>query len=472
MVKLRFRPRRPKTGAVAILVEPGAIPKKFRAAAQAAGFTGDEGETVEVLGRRHPIIVAGLGASPGRLAYEAAGAAATAASLRHARLSIQLEGVPRKRASACLTGALLRAWRYDKLRTVPDEDAPKLQRIDAITDDPRLPEIFARWRAAIDGTIFARDLVTEPPNTLTPASFIEKLVPLRDAGVTVEVLSGPLLRAGGFGGLLAVGGGSANKPALVILRWEGSIKAPPVAFVGKGITFDTGGICVKPADKMWEMKADMAGAAACAGAMLALAKRKSPAPAIAVLALAENALSYMAYRPGDVIKSFSGRCIEVVDTDAEGRLVLMDALAWAAAQKPAAIIDFATLTGSIVVALGHHQAGMFTNNPSLASSVAASGARAGEPAWHMPIDDSHRRELDSEIADLRHCSPERMQPDACQAAAFLREFAGDTPWVHLDIAGVENREEADARHPAGATGFGVRLLDRLMRDRFEGAEAR
>jgi leucyl aminopeptidase len=219
---------------------------------------------------------------------------------------------------------------------------------------------------------------------------------------------------------------------------------------------------------MWEMRADMAGAAACAGAMLALALRNSPAPAVAILALAENAIGADAYRPSDVLRSFSGRTVEIVDTDAEGRLVLADALAWTVRRhRPAAVIDLATLTGSIVTALGHHMAGLFSNDTVLAASIAAAGEATGERVWRMPISEQHRRDLDSDIADLRHCVPGRGQPDACQAAAFLREFVDGCPWAHLDIAGVESHETADDSQAAGATGFGVRLLDRLVAQRFE-----
>jgi leucyl aminopeptidase len=188
---------------------------------------------------------------------------------------------------------------------------------------------------------------------------------------------------------------------------------------------------------------------------------------MAVLALAENTTSDTAYRPSDILRHADGTTIEVIDTDAEGRLVLADALGWAVRQKPAAIIDLATLTGSVVTALGHEMAGLFSNDDSLAASVAAAGAAVGERVWRLPIAEGHRRALDSNIADLRHCSPERGQPDASQAAAFLCHFVGDLPWVHLDIAGVESRAEASPEHAAGATGFGVRLLDRVVADRFE-----
>ena len=202
--------------------------------------------------------------------------------------------------------------------------------------------------------------------------------------------------------------------------------------------------------------------------MLALAERRSSAPVVAILALAENVTGAASYRPGDVLRSFSGRSIEVVDTDAEGRLVLADALAWAVQRhRPQAIIDLATLTGSIITALGHHMAGMFTNDPALAAHVAAAGEAVGERVWRMPIGESHRRDLDSQIADLRHCMPGRGQPDACHAAAFLREFVAEVPWVHLDIAGMDLHEEACDLAAAGPTGFGVRLLDRLVAVHFE-----
>ncbi len=265
-----------------------------------------------------------------------------------------------------------------------------------------------------------------------------------------------------------MGGGSAHPPRLVVLRWPGATEADPVVFVGKGITFDTGGLCIKPAAGMEEMRADMAGAAACAGAMLALAVRRSPAPAAAVLALAENATGGASYRPSDVLRMGNGLCVEVVDTDAEGRLVLADALAWAVRHlQPAALVDLATLTGSIVTALGGEMAGLFDNDAGFAAHVAAAGEAVGEQVWRMPIGDSHRADLASDIADLRHCVPGRGQPDACHAAAFLSAFVGDTPWAHLDIAGLEARAAADDRHAAGPTGFGVRLLDRLVAQRFE-----
>lgn len=452
-----------------VLVRQNAVPQEWAPQAAAEGFSGEAETACDILGGAQRVLLVGVGTDPDPLALEAAGALAAARLLQCPHAAIDLRGWPKRHAVFCLAGAMQRSWRYDALCTKPLEDGPKLAQLDAVTDDAALPHAWAKQLAVLTGCAFARDLVTEPSNTLTPSGFAGKLSRLADAGVEVQVLAGAALAEARLGGLLAVGQASMHPPALAILRWAGEHAIPLVAFVGKGITFDTGGISIKPADLMWEMRADMAGAAACAGAMLALALRRSPAPVLAVLALAENAVGDNAYRPSDVLRHANGTTVEVVDTDAEGRLVLMDALGWAAAQKPAAIIDLATLTGTVVTALGHLMAGLFDNDASLAASVAAAGAAVGERVWRLPIDESHRRELDSDIADLRHCSPDRMQPDASQAAAFLREFVGETPWVHLDIAGVENWAEADERYAAGATGFGVRLLDRLVADRFEDA---
>jgi leucyl aminopeptidase len=395
------------------------------------------------------------------------GAQAAFHCLRAPAIAADLRPLLTNEACAFLEAACLRAWRNDTWRTRPDPDAPRLATLHAISTDPALPAAWARRAAAVEGTLFARDLVTEPSNTLTPNGFVDRLSRLTEAGIEVTILRGHALTLARLTGLLAVGGGSAHPPALAVLRWPGTTGAAPVAFVGKGITFDTGGISIKPADQMWEMRADMAGAAACGGAMLALARRRCPAPAIAVLALAENTTSETAYRPSDVLRHADGTTIEIVDTDAEGRLVLADALGWVVRQSPAAIIDLATLTGSVVTALGHEMAGLFANDDALAARVAKAGEAVGEPVWRLPITPGHRAALDSDIADLRHCSPARGQPDASQAAAFLRHFVGETPWVHLDIAGVESRAEACDAHGAGATGFGVRLLDRLVG--FEGA---
>ncbi len=452
------------------------VPKPKRAAV--AGFTGRRGQVSEVVTHRRRLLLLGMGnAPPGPLDWEAAGALAAArlATLDH--VALDARGLDAEATVSLAAGACLRAWRFDRLRTRPEPDAARLNEIDVMADDPAAAEAaWAPTHAAVQGALFARDLVAEPGNILTPQGFAARLARLEAAGVSVEILDAAQLRREGLRALLAVGGASVNPPCLAVLRWRGTLTAPPVAFVGKGITFDTGGISIKPAAGMWQMHGDMAGAAACAGAMLALALRRSPAPAAAVLPLAENMPGAASYRPGDVITTHEGTTVEITDTDAEGRLALADALAWTVANlRPQAMVDLATLTGAVITALGGVMAGLFAKEEALdnvlAAHVAAAGSAVGERVWRLPIGDPRPEALFSDIADVRQCSMAPQVPDAMHAVAFLGRFVGDTPWVHLDIAGTEIREQACDRHALGPTGFGVRLLDRLMAQRFEG-EAR
>jgi leucyl aminopeptidase len=449
-------------GPVIMPICNGYIPKPFREHASADRFAGEPEAVCDVLSAPGRVVLVGLGGDA-----VAAGAAAMSRLLRAEQVTIDASLLPARQAAGLAAGACLRAWHFSRLRTRPDETTPRLARLTVVSEDPETRAAWQEMSGWVEAVRFARDLVAEPSNTLTPQAFVGRLAPLAEAGVGIEVLDAAALRRLGFGGLVAVGSGSANPPCLAVLRWTGTQGGAPVAFVGKGVTFDTGGICIKPADRMWDMRADMAGAAACAGAMLALARRRSPAPAMALLPLAENATGADSYRPGDVLRLLSGHTVEVIDTDAEGRLILADALAYAIRLGAGAIIDAATLTGSIVVALGHQRAGLFGNEEALATALLAAGEATGELLWQMPIAETHRRALDSDIADLKQCVSDRMQPDASLAAAFLREIVGDTPWAHLDIAGVESREEPSDRFAKGATGFGVRLLDRLVADRFE-----
>ena len=402
-------------------------------------------------------------------AARAAGALLAARWAGRARVALDARGLARERALDLAEGASLRAWRMPAQRRDADPDAPRLARLDLVLDAPAAASAeWAARAAALRGAAFARDLVAEPANSLTPMTLAGRMGALAAHGVAVEVLDARALRRLRLGALLAVGGGAAHPPCLAVLRWPGGPGtrngARPIAFIGKGITFDTGGLCIKPAERMWDMRADMAGAAACAGAMLALALRRAPVPAVAVLALAENTTGAASYRPSDILTMHDGRTVEVVDTDAEGRLVLADALAYAARRfRPRALVDVATLTGAIVVALGRHMAGLFANDDALAALVREAGAAVGERVWRMPIGEGHVADLESGIADLRQCASGRFLPDACHAAAFLRAFAGAVPWAHLDIAGVEAVEEADDAHAAGPTGFGARLLDELTR---------
>jgi len=472
MLKLRLAPQPAQRGALAVFLAEGApVPPAWAAAAEAAAFSGKAGTSFEPGTAARRTLIVGLG-TPDEAAARRAGALATARLSRSKTLILDARGLPEPVAVALLGGAAARAWRCDGFRTRPDPDASRLARIELAVDRP--DDIAARVaaeQAQLAGADLARRLVALPANRLTPARFADHLRDLEADGLEVEVLKPQALRAERLNLLAAVGGSAAHGPRLVVLRWRGAQAGPPLAFIGKGLTFDTGGVSIKPAHKMWDMRADMAGAAACAGAMLALARRRSPVHAVAVLPLAENAVGAAAYRPGDVLRSHAGTTVEVIDTDAEGRLVLADALAWTIARfRPRAIVDLATLTGSIVIALGHAMAGLYANDPTLAAALAASGAAVGERVWPMPISPAHREDLNSDIADLRQCATGPLQPDACHAAAFLREFVDQTPWAHLDIAGVEQIETADDEHAAGPTGFGVRLLDRLVAMRFEAGE--
>ncbi|MCC7427166.1 MAG: leucyl aminopeptidase [Alphaproteobacteria bacterium] len=515
-MKIRFAPlARPRTGTLVLVLAEGAAgaesgPPLLAAlnaesdgavarSIAAARFAAKAGQVCALLAppglglTRLVLVGAGPAGKLDRLAAERAGGTLAAALDGQAEAAALIAEPPPGAALdaavfavALAAGASLRAWRFERYRTRPvpgkDAAAPRLARLDLLVPDRRAAaHAWAAAEAAVAGTLFARDLITEPANRLTPAQFADQLRALRRDGVEVEILPEPRLRKLGFGALLGVGQGSPNRPLLAVLRWRGqgrrarraAERPGPLAFVGKGVCFDTGGISIKPADRMWEMRADMAGAAAAAGAMLALARRRAPVDAVAVLGLVENAISERALRPSDVVRSLSGKTVEVIDTDAEGRLVLADCLHYAATRfRPAAMVDLATLTGSIVVALGHERAGLFASDAALAAAIAAAGEAVGEPVWPMPLSDAYLEGVRSPIADLRNCHPGRMQPDACHAAIFLRQFAGAVPWAHLDIAGVDTRERADALGPKGAAGWGVRLLDRLSALRFEGEAAR
>lgn len=491
MLPVRFL-RQPEPGQPRVLPAPPGhlLPEALRAAALTGRFAGARGQVVPCHGQRGGSVwLLGTGPDPGITAWEAAGGASEAfrASLggeAPRRFTLDARGLPPDAAAALVAGVTMRAWRLNGQRSVPaaPDEAPRLAELDLVADDP--VGALAAWERAepgVRGALFARDLVAEPGNRLTPRRFAERLEELATHGLDVEVWKRGRLEREGFGALLAVAGGSAEPPRLVVLRWPGAPDrcgdGRPVVFVGKGITFDTGGISIKPAAGMEDMRADMAGAAACAGAMLALALRGSTAPAAAVLAIAENSTGGASYRPGDVVRTLSGRTVEVLDTDAEGRLVLADALHHArTALKPRAVLDLATLTGSIVSALGHHRAGLFGDDDALRDAVLRAGEAVGELLWPMPIGAAHLEDLRGGVADLRNCLHPgagwagRFVPDACHAAAFLREFAGGgnaPPWAHLDIAGVESRDADAPLGPKGPTGFGVRLLDRLVRDTFE-----
>jgi leucyl aminopeptidase len=371
-------------------------------------------------------------------------------------------------------GALLRSYRFDKYRTVQKPgQAPKLTELTIATLHPNAARSgFGRAKAVADAVFFTRDLVSEPANIVFPESFAERvrerLTPL---GVTVEILGESKLAKLGMGALLGVGQGSDRETQLVVMSYSGAPKVKnkkPVAFVGKGVTFDTGGISLKPGAGMEDMKWDMAGAGAVAGLIAALAGRKAKVNAVGVVALVENMPDGKAQRPGDIVKSMSGQTIEVLNTDAEGRLALADAIYYTIDRfKPQAVVDLATLTGAVIIALGSEFAGLFANDDGLADQLLAAGKESGEKLWRLPLADAYDKQIDTDAADMKNISDGRGAGSTI-GATFLKRFVNkDTRWAHLDIAGVAWSKKDQPTVPKGATAFGVRLLDRFVADVFE-----
>ena len=357
-------------------------------------------------------------------------------------------------------GARLRAYQFDKYKSKkPDaengDDREPIALNLALDDSAAGKAAFAAREAVAEGVELARNLVNEPPNVLFPETFAERASQLEKLGVQIETLDVKAMEKLGMGALLAVGRGSARESRLVAMRWRGakSKKTAPIAFVGKGVTFDTGGISIKPAAGMEDMKGDMAGAACVVGLMHALARRKAKVNAIGVIGIVENMPDGMAYRPGDILTSMSGQTIEVINTDAEGRLVLADALWWVKeTAKPKLIIDLATLTGAIIVALGQEHAGLFSNNDELAERLLKAGEATGEAVWRMPLGAAYDKHIDSKVADMKNTGGRH--GGSITAAQFLKRFVGDVPWAHLDIAGAAMNSPAERNQYVLGVGVG------------------
>jgi leucyl aminopeptidase len=368
-------------------------------------------------------------------------------------------------------GARLRTYVFNRYRTRNlEEHEPTLKKIAiGTTDAPGARRSWKNLEAIADGMFLARDLVNEPPNILSPQEFANRTKALSKLGVKVEILGVAQMKKLGMGALLGVGQGSERESQLVVMQWNGARgkKDAPIAFVGKGVCFDSGGLSLKPAGSMMGMKGDMGGAAAVTGTLLALAARKARVNAVGVIGLVENMPDGKAQRPDDVVKSMSGQTIEVLNTDAEGRLVLADALWYTQSRfKPKIMIDLATLTGAILVALGGEHAGMFTNDDKLADHLAQAGREEGESVWRLPLGDAYDKMLKSKIADMKNIGG----PNAgsITAAQFLQRFVNKVPWAHLDIAGVAWQDaEKKALIPSWGTGWGVRILNRLSADHYE-----
>ena len=413
------------------------------------------------------VMIVGLGPAE-KLGHDqvrrAAGVAARyAMGFRKVALDIS-EGV-RGGLGAAAEGFLLGSYSFSRYRTAPVE--PEVESVAFLGrgDEAELQ----RARVAVEATNWARDLANEPPDFLGPPQFAELVrSKAKEAGLSVEVWDEKELEKRGMNGILSVGQGSSRPPRLVTLSYQPRGAKGLLGLVGKGITFDSGGLSIKPAEGMETMKTDCSGAAAVASAMCALPALKPKVKVIAAIPLAENMPAGSAIKPGDVIKHFGKKTAEVLNTDAEGRLVLADALAWAASNKPDAMIDLATLTGGMMVALGKKTAGFFANREDLAREVLTSSARTGEKLWRMPLLEELRIEIDSEVADIKNTGGRYGSP--IFGALFLQEFVGDTPWAHVDIAGPARSEKVEGYLTKGATGFGTRLLIDWISSRAGGKE--
>jgi leucyl aminopeptidase len=371
-------------------------------------------------------------------------------------------------AALIASGAKLRHYAFDGYKTKKPKVGPVLESVNiAVPDVAAANKAFVKYAAIAEGNHLARNLVNEPANILTPPEFAQRAKALAKAGVKIEILTPVQMKKLGMGALLGVAQGSPHEARLVVMRWDGGKKGVrPVAFVGKGVTFDTGGVSIKPASGMEDMKGDMAGAACVTGLMLALAKRKAKVNAIGAIGLVENAVDGKAQRPGDIVKSMSGQTIAVLNTDAEGRLVLADVLWYVQNRfKPQFMVNLATLTGAIIVALGKEHAGMFSNNDELAARISASGLATGEKVWRMPLTPEYDKLIDHDVADMKNIGGRH--GGAITAAQFIQRFVNNVPWAHLDVAGTAMDSVKSSINQSWASGWGVRLLNNLVESHYE-----
>ncbi|MEX0300384.1 MAG: leucyl aminopeptidase [Kordiimonas sp.] len=482
-------PELPQTGAIVFFAEidkglaglasvandkvDGALKK----ACEVSKFTGAAGQKVELIAPAglglDRILLVGVGkvAEVKPADWVEVGGSITAALANSgsevATISADIDGVD---AVAVAEGALLRSYRFDKYRTKEAKSKkPTLKTISIATDKSGdvSKEFEARAKVS-EGVFLTRDLISEPANILHPESFAAEIKTLSEIGVEVEVLGEAEMAELGMGSLLSVGQGSEKESQLAIMRWNGAGENDqPIAFVGKGVTFDTGGISLKPGPGMEQMKWDMGGAGTVVGLMKALAGRKAKVNVVAVVGLVENMPSGNASRPGDVVTSMSGQTIEILNTDAEGRLVLADAIWYTQDRyKPKFIIDLATLTGAIIVSLGHEHAGIFSDNDELCEQLSKAGRDTGDKVWRLPLHKNYDKLIDCQIADMQNIGGKGA--GSITAAQFLRRFTNDTPWVHIDVAGTVWSEKDMPLSEKGGTGYGVRLLDKFVADNYEG----
>jgi len=448
------------------------------AALKGGRFSGKLGQQVSLVlpkdaaFKRCVLLGAGAEATRDALAHEQIGAELIKSQAMSGFKTLALHINDPDGAANAAAGARLAAYRYDDFFTKLKDDAkPSLTSLALVTSDAKdARSAFKPLDAEVDGTYLARDLVNAPPSHLYPATFADELKKLEKLGVEVEILGEKEMKKLGMGSLLGVGQGSVKESKLGIMRWKGGKDGDkPVALVGKGVCFDTGGISLKPGAAMEEMRGDMGGAAAVSGAMKALATRKAKVNVVGLVGLVENMPDGDAIRPGDILRSASGQTIEVQNTDAEGRLVLADVLWYVQEhEKPRCIVDLATLTGAILISLGHSYAGLFSSDDEMAEQLSAAGQASGERVWRLPMGPEYDRMLKSKFADMRNIGGRLA--GSITAAQFLKRFVNeDMPWTHLDIAGVAwVNGEKPAIDPSWASGFGPRLLSRWIQDNYEG----
>jgi leucyl aminopeptidase len=454
----------------------------LKKAIKSRGFKGDKKEVLTIVApanvKYDQIVLVGIGKENKitDIVTQELGATVycTLNSIKSKNASIVVENISNDNdvATKMAYGAVLRSYRFGKYKTKEKEDKlPTLKIADFIVSDSGKAELeFDKLQMIADGVFLTRDVVTEPPNHLYPESYAKRIKEdLSGHGVKITILSVKQLEKLGMGALLGVGQGSSRDSHVVIMEYNGGDpKEQPLAFVGKGVTFDTGGISIKPSVGMEDMKYDMGGSAVVVGLMKALAGRKANVNAVGIVGLVENMPGHNAQRPSDVVTSMSGQTVEVLNTDAEGRLVLADILTYVQQKhEPQIIVDLATLTGAIVIALGDEYAGVFSNNDKLSKKLEKAGESTDEKLWRFPLGDAYDKMLDSPIADMQNISAGR-GAGSITAAQFLQRFIeNDTPWAHLDIAGVSWTKKAKGVCPKGATAFGVRLLDKFVNDNYE-----
>jgi leucyl aminopeptidase len=459
----------------------GAAANIVKRAADTNQFKGKSGATLDILApeglEASRLIVVGTGKLSGLKDHDflkLGGAAAGKLLAGNAVVTVIAElpdgAMKSDQAAAVATGVRLRAYKFDRYKTrkKDGEDAALRAEVSlAVGDVAAARNAFAPRAHVVDGVIMARELVNEPPNVLYPVEFARRAAQLRKLGVDVEILDVKAMTKLGMGALLGVAQGSAQPGRTVIMRWNGGKRGDaPVAFVGKGVCFDTGGISIKPAGSMEDMKGDMGGAACVVGLMHALAARKARLNVVGAIGIVENMPDGNAQRPGDIVTSMSGQTIEIINTDAEGRLVLADVLWYVAKKfKPKLMIDLATLTGAIMVALGTEYAGLFSNNDELAERLTKVGLATGERVWRMPLGPEYDKQIDSQFADMKNAGTRN--GGSITAAQFLQRFVDDTPWAHLDVAGTAMGAPKSEINQSWGSGYGVRLLERLVAEYYE-----